>query len=73
MADDEEQTSSPAPVSIDIPMSTPESSTETATNVSPQIVGVTQPMLTGNVQMNQQVLPMADASNYKFVMGLTGK
>ena len=73
MADDEEQTPSPAPVSIDIPMSAPESSTETATNVSPQIVGITQPILTGNVQMNQQVLPMADASNYKFVMGPNGE
>ena len=73
MADDEEQAPSPGPVSIDIPMSAPESSTDAATNVSPQIVGVTQPMLSGNVQMNQQVLPMADASNYKFVMGPNGE
>tara|TARA_Y100000766_G_C18890089_1_gene598036 strand:+ start:142 stop:972 length:831 start_codon:yes stop_codon:yes gene_type:complete len=73
MADDEEQGTFPGPVSIDIPMSAPESSADAATNVSPQIVGVTQPMLTGNVQMNQQVLPMADASNYKFVMGPNGE
>ena len=73
MADDEEQGTFPGPVSIDIPMSAPESSADAATNVSPQIVGVTQPMLSGNVQMNQQVLPMADASNYKFVMGPNGE